>query len=293
MPGWLKRFLMRLATIFGAFSPPWFVKTLAFFFSLIAFLCLRGQRNRVKRNLSYIGNSNPKRQSFQLFQNLGLCIAHFLQSPSLVDKIIPYCEFNLTPLRKAQKKGKAVLLITAHFGNWELAGLLLKRLGFPLSVIAEPLKDKLFETYNYYRHRFGVEVIPYDQPKKLLSAIKRKRVIVFLADRSLSGKGVEVSFFGKRRIFPKGPAFFSLRYGLPIVPGYILLTTPPLFFRDKKGRYLYRIVAEEEISFLPSGDFENDLVRLTERIAKKIEEWVRREPTQWFVFEAEWRDETN
>lgn len=289
----IKKFLMRLATLFGIFFPSWLVKGLAFFFSLIAFLIQNRQRSRIKRNLYYITGKHSRSLSFQLFQNFGLCIAHFLQSPTLVNKILSHCDFALATLRAAQKKGKAVILLTAHFGNWELGGILLTKIGFPLSVIVEPLPKGLFETYNYYRHYFGVEVIPYNQPKKLLSAIKRKRVIVFLADRSLAGKGVTVSFFGKKRVFPKGPAYFSLKYGLPIIPGYVLLSTRPLFSPGEGGRYFYRLVTEEGILYNPTGNFERDVEELTKLLAKRIENWVRRYPTQWFVFEAEWQNGTS
>ncbi len=289
----IKKFLMRLATLFGTFFPPWLVKGLTFFFSLIAFLTLNRQRGRIKKNLYYITGGHSPSLPLQLFQNFGLCIAHFLQSPTLVNKILPYCEFVLTTLRAAQKKGKAVILLTAHFGNWELGGILLAKIGLPLSVIVEPLPKGLFETYNYYRRHFGVEVIPYNQPKKLLSAIQRKRVIVFLADRSLLGKGVLVPFFGKMRVFPKGPAYFSLKYGLPIIPGYVLLSTRPLFFPGERGKYLYRLITEEEILYHPTGNFEKDVKELTKLIAKRIESWVRKYPTQWFVFEAGWQNEAN
>ncbi len=284
---------MRLATIFGSFSPPWVVKALAFLFSTLAFLLLKNQRRRIEKNLLYITGKNSKSLSFRLFQNFGLCIAHFLQSPTLVNKILPYCRFDLTTLRRAEKKGKGVILLTAHFGNWELGGILLAKIGLPLSVIVEPIQEKLFATYNYYRSRFGLEVIPYNQPRKLLSAIKSRRIVVFLADRSLSKKGVLVPFFGKMRVFPKGPAYFSLKYGLPIIPGYVLLSTSPLFLsgrKEKKERYFYHLVTEGEITYHPTGNFEQDVEELTKLISQRIEGWIREHPTQWFVFEAEWQD---
>ncbi len=278
-----KKFLMRIGTLFGTFLPPFAVKIIAGILSTIAFLLIKGQRKRIEKNLSYItGQVATRRLALETFQNLGITVAHFLQSPALRDKILSYCEFDIAPLISAVKKGKAVILFTAHFGNWELAGIALRKLGLPLAVIAEPLGNGLFETYNYYRSRFGVEVIPYDQPRRILRAIKEKRVIAFLADRSLAGGGIPCPFFSKVRLFPRGPAYFSIRYELPILPGYIIL--------QKNCRKTYYIRVEEEINFHRSGDFENDVVLLTKSIAKRIEDWVRNYPSQWFVFEAEWQE---
>ncbi len=274
---------MRLATLFGTFLPLWATHLLSFLFSLLAFLLLKKRRHQLANNLSIITGSSPSSGLvFQTFQNFGRSIAHLLQSPTLVEKILPHCEFQCESLKSAQAQGGAIL-VTAHFGNWELGGILLRRVGFPLSVIVEPLQKSLYDTYNSYRRRFGVEAIPSNQPKEMIKALKRKRILVFLADRTLSGQGVEIPFFGKKRVFPKGPAYFSLKYKLPIIPGYVLIN----LLRPNKRIYLLK--TEEKINFSPSGDFEKDVITLTEIIAKRIEGWVRNYPTQWFVFDPEWQ----
>ncbi len=276
-----KFLLMRLATLCGTFLPPWAVRLIATTLSFFAFLLLKTQRRHLARNLSYITTrSDTKRLVLKTFQNFGISLAHFLVSPTLRERILTYCEFNISSLIAATKQGRAVILLTAHLGNWELAGLALGKLGLPLAVIAEPLGGGLFKTYNYYRHYFGIEVIPYNQPRKLLEAIARKRIIVFLADRSLSGKGIACPFFGRRRIFPRGPAYFGLKYRLPIIPGYIVL--------KKSGRRFYWINTGDEIKISSTGDLKKDVEELTHLIARLIENWVREYPTQWFVFDAQW-----
>lgn len=255
----------------------------------LADLChilLRQRRNTLKHNFSTIsGETLSRRQLHRLskstFRNIAKATVDFLRFPLLSkEEILSVVEAEgIERLRKALAKKKGVILVTPHLGNWDFGGAVLAALGFPINAVTETIapkrgsvkKQMIGGLYREYRTRVGMKVLPLESsPVGIYRALKKDEVVVFVADRDITGSGLEVTFLNRKMALPKGPAFFSLKTGAPIVPSYLV----------RKDRS-YLGVVEEPID----SEGVKDLTQLTQRIAQRLESQIRRYPDQWFVFE--------
>lgn len=229
-----------------------------------------------------------KRQVYDLtrsvFRHLARNTVDFLRFPHLskgeLDRMTEAVQkTGFGHLRKALNRGRGVVFITPHLGNWELGGAFLASLGFAVNVVAESItpkrqiikRQRIGQLYETYRTKAGMKVIPMEKgAMPVYRALKRGEMVVLVADRDLTGAGTVVQFFKRRVSFPRGPAYFALKTGSPIVPGYIV--------REGEG---YVAVIEPPIEVTTGANIE----ALTQKISERLEVQIRRHPEQWFVFE--------
>jgi KDO2-lipid IV(A) lauroyltransferase len=184
-------------------------------------------------------------------------------------------------LDQVQKLKKGAILTSAHIGNWELGGVVLAALGFPLSVVALIHKDdNVNQFFTRQREAKGVGVIPIGMSvRRCFKVLANNEMIALVSDRDYFDNGLEVEFFGKKTNIPKGPALFSRRCGAPIVPVFML--------RNEDDTFTLKIL--EPIMPVRTKNEHEDLICLTEKIVKVIESVVKKYPEQWFVFRRFWK----
>ena len=247
---------------------------------------LKKRRDTLRENLSTIlgGHLSQRelgRLSRSTFRNIAKATVDFLRFPLLAkEEILAMVESQGTErLKKALAERKGVILVSPHLGNWDLGGAVLAALGFPINAVTETLgprreiteSPRMGRLYREYRTKVGMKVFPLESSQmKIYRALKKGEAVVLLVDRDLTGSGLEVSFLNKKMPLPKGPAFFSLKTGAPIVPAYLV---------RKDGGYLGMV--EEPID----SEGVKDPTEVTQRIARRLESQIRRYPDQWFVFE--------
>ena len=188
------------------------------------------------------------------------------------------------------KKGKELLfegskgkiLISAHIGNWELAGAYLHNLTKKTKFLAYKMKnDKLNNLINSLRKNAGMEIIFHNQSMKdFVKAINEGEILTFLADQNaLLHRGVFVDFFG----FPASTIFFpaklAIKYDKDVLFGYVC-------FDSRKNKYFAEV---EKIEFNKTGDLQKDIKNLVQAYTKKIEETVRKYPEQYFWVHKRWK----
>lgn len=185
-----------------------------------------------------------------------------------------------------RRDGSGALLVpTAHFGNWDVAGVMVGS-HVPLHVIAETFGDpRLNELVQRQRRDLGMTVIPMERtPRRILRVLQEGGAVATPVDRPLlAGEGVPVRFFGRRCYVPGGIAQLALKTGAAIVPGFV--------YYDEAYSPTYYAYAAEPILPVASGDRAADVVALTQRIYEVIEGHVRAHPTQWYMFRPFWPDE--
>src|SRR5262249_1540417 len=116
---------------------------------------------------------------------------------------------------------RGAVLALPHLGNWDFAGAWLAGQDFTVTVVAEPLEPpELYDWFVATRAHLGMRVIPLSPTAgtEVLQALRANEVVCLLADRDLTGDGVEVEFFGERTTLPGGPAMLALRSGAPLFP---------------------------------------------------------------------------
>jgi KDO2-lipid IV(A) lauroyltransferase len=182
----------------------------------------------------------------------------------------------------ARSAGRGVLLVTAHFGNWEVHGMAHGWLFGPIGVIARPLDNPALDArLCEVRRRPGNTVIYKKRAlPQVLRLLRDNRGVAILIDQNVQqGDGVFVDFFGRPAATTTAAAALALKTGCALVPSHTELR--------EDGRYA--LVYEPALEVPASGDRDADVHRLTQRLTGVIEEWVRRRPEQWLWLHRRWK----
>ena len=184
-------------------------------------------------------------------------------------------------IEEAHREGKGIILITGHFGNWELAGAYVAARGIPIEVIVRRMNNPLFDSY-VTRTRQGAGMIvvhDHDAVKRTPRAFKAGHAVAFVADQGVLGlASTFVPFFGRPAKTPRGPAVFAMRFRLP--------TFFVAAVRSKRGKY--RCVVTP-VNIPDTGNREADVDTVVARYTSILESWVRRYPGQYFWHHRRWK----
>jgi phosphatidylinositol dimannoside acyltransferase len=187
-------------------------------------------------------------------------------------------------LKEAMDKGTGAVMALPHVGSWEWGGAWLDAVGYPMISVAERLEPpELFEWFIEQRKAMGLEILPLDMASSavVLKALRSGRLVGLLCDRDLVGNGVEVEFFGERTTMPAGPATLALRSGAALLPT-VVYSGPGLY---------HTAVIGPPLDTTRRATLRKDVARLTQDIAVQFEQFVRRAPEQWHLFQPNWPSE--
>lgn len=187
----------------------------------------------------------------------------------------------LDHVRKALAKGKGVLALTAHMGNWELLPSVAPMAGFKADIIYRPMDFLPLDAFFLrLRTRFGAGLIPNTHAmRKILRQLKKGNLVALLMDQNVDWyEGVFVEFFNHRACTNKGFALMALKTRAPVVPTFMV--------RDG-NRYIIEFCAEIEL--VQTGDRTHDIEANTLRYNQAIEAMIRCYPDQWFWVHQRWK----
>lgn len=244
-------------------------------------------RDNIKANLlivtdGKISSRDLKKHSYALFANFAKYLVDFFKFGRFTrEEALRRVEFRGVELiDKYLSRGRGLILLSLHLGNWELAGAVLSAMGYPINAIAlEHADKKVNDFFVGQRALNDVKVIPLGiQVKKCFQVLKRNEVLGIVGDKDYTSNGECVEFFGRKTFIPKGPAFFALRTGAPI------LVTALTRRQDDNFVMLF----EEPEEFIPSGDIKHDLKALMSTYLKVMEKLIRTYPDQWYAFRRVW-----
>ena len=219
-----------------------------------------------------------------VFRNAGRSLVEVLCWPKLG---LPYLQTHVTienpeAVLSAYEKGKGIIGLTAHFGNWEfMAAALAQRFKIPFSVIAReysnPWTNRLLEEN---RKSMGVDVIYRGQDAiAILRRLKRGEGLGILADQKIRGEDIIVDFFGQPAKTLRNLAELILRTGSPVVPIFII---------RNKDLTTHTVIIENPMSFIDTGDRERELKKIAQTYTGIIESYIRRYPDQWMWMHDRW-----
>jgi KDO2-lipid IV(A) lauroyltransferase len=254
----------------------------------IWFVVDKRHRNVAIENLTHVyGREKTSReiraQALRIFQNLAMILFEIGWSLRIKEKDF-YKLFKIVGLehaRSAYAKGKGVLALTIHIGNWELLMLAAGFLGFPMSAIYRPFDFKPLDMFfSDLRTRYGAKLYPKSRAmRKILRSIRDKEMIGFLLDQNTNiQSGVFVDFFGKPACTHKGMAEVALGTGTPVIPTFLV--------RDGAG---FKVEFGSEIPLIRTGDKDKDVIENTRRYNQAIESIILRYPDQWFWVHRRWK----
>jgi KDO2-lipid IV(A) lauroyltransferase len=141
--------------------------------------------------------------------------------------------------------------------------------------------ESLYQRFLAFRERLGMEAVPLTGPgagfRQLVEAVRANRIVPLLADRDLTGHGVEVSLFGEAARLPAGPAALALASGAPLVPATL----------SYDGPYL-DVVFHPPIAVPESGTRAQRTVAMTQALAHVFEAGIGAHPVDWHMLQPVW-----
>jgi lauroyl/myristoyl acyltransferase len=184
-------------------------------------------------------------------------------------------------LQKPVADGTGVIAVLPHMGNWDAAGRAVAANGLPIVSVAEKLRPEgLFRLFLEHRRALGMEIFALDAGgvgRQLGRSLADAKVVALVADRDLSGRGVEVEMFGRVRRLPAGPALLSLQTGAPIVVADV--------YETRTG---WRCVLHEPVDVPRTGDRRADVEAITREMAAGFERAISASPSDWHMFQPAW-----
>ncbi len=196
-----------------------------------------------------------------------------------VDKYVEVV--NMERIRNAAKSGRGTILLTAHFGDWELSSLVSSVEGFPILVLVREQKmRRLNELLNQLRESNGCKVIRKGMDvKNILKALYGKNIVGILSDQDAGKKGVFVDFFGRPTSYHSGPFDIAKHTDSLILPNFIVRTGGPY----------HKLYLEEYIDFQEFQQGPADIKENIQRFAKLLERYIRQYPDQWLWLHKRWK----
>jgi len=217
------------------------------------------------------------------YQNFGQNIIEFMRepkaSPEILTKRVKFVNQEL--LENAIKNGKGAILLSGHFGNWEIMAAAISALGYPMLAIAREQRNTLINhIINDYRAAVNIGTIQLGMALRgVLKALRGNNFIAMLGDQDAHDEGVFVNFLGKPSATARGPALFTIKTGAPLIFAACV--------RQKDGNHIayFEKVQSSDLH----GLTEENIRILTQRHANLLEARIRKSPDHWFWMHKRWK----
>lgn len=219
------------------------------------------------------------------FQHIVMLVIDLLFTPRIVrkDNWRQYAKVrNIERAKWMMQEGRGLLMLTGHYGNFEIIGYALGLFGFNIYSIARPLDNRFINDYLYgVRQRNGQKIIDKKGATDLMVDLADQgATLCFIADQDAGRKGVFVDFFGRKASSYKSIGLLALQFNKPIVIGVCRQVPGEFFFEVEVGR----IIEPSEWS-----NQQNPLQWITQEYNASLEELIRKDPTQYWWLHRRWK----
>jgi len=220
----------------------------------------------------------------RVYRHIGLIIVESLRVRLMLDAGLHRWvqSPDLADARAALHAGKGLIVVTAHIGNWEIAGHAASIMLTPLHSVARQLDNPLLERYiDEMRRLSGQQILDKrGAVRDMMQVLKNGGAVAILMDQDARRHGIFVNFFGRPASTWPTAAALSLRLGSPIVTGFV---------RRLDGQFRYELIADPVLWPQPTDDREADIRNLTQLLTSRIEAHIRECPEQWFWVHRRWK----
>jgi len=227
-----------------------------------------------------------ERLAGRVYQTYGRYIVELMRLPSLPDRA-PAAMMDSRGARgvdafaelwgRLRAEGRGIIALSVHIGSIEalIAGMAAR--GFPTYGLADDSSyPELYALLQAQRRRWGVEVFPWKNMRRVFSVLREPALLGLLVDWGYRSDGVPVRLFGDWTTLPAGPAVLAAKTNAVIVP--------IVCRRQPDGRF----TAEWLDPIEASGSGPGEIALVTQAIAYAIEAMVRPAPEQWYTFKPIW-----
>ncbi|MEW6096231.1 MAG: lysophospholipid acyltransferase family protein [bacterium] len=227
-----------------------------------------------KKEIKYI--------AINTFRNFGKSMIEFISLAKInkdnVDNFVTIK--GLENLDEAKKRGKGIIILSGHLGNWELMAKALILKGYPLNIMVRRQKNILVEgLIEEKRDESKVKTLSHKiAPREILQLLKNNEIIGMIADQDGGEKGVFIDFFGRPASTIPSPVVFTMRSGADLIPIFDI--------RQKNNHHL--IIIESPYQLISTSDIKKDVVDNTQVLTKMLESYIQQYPDQWFWLHNRW-----
>jgi len=185
-------------------------------------------------------------------------------------------------IKEALKLGKGCILLAGHIGFWEAGNFVYPTLGYPIGIVAKPMKNPLVDRYfRRMREHYGGYVIDsFKGARRIFKALQQNHLVGILMDQHMprSQSAVRVPFFGRPAYTTPIISQIAMKYQVPIIAA----------FSYRKEDNTYQVKMSPHF-FLDPEISEESIVTNTALLTKKIEEGIRHDVSQWFWVHRRWK----
>ena len=177
-------------------------------------------------------------------------------------------------LDNAYSKGKGVILMAGHFGNWELIPIWLAANGYQIVTVAQRQKNRGADRF-FMEYRKKTETSPIysgASPSDMIHSLRAGKILILASDQNAGKRGEFVYFFDQLASSPRGADIFQQKTGAPVIVAFCQ--------REKDESYIIRF------GQLPNGD---DSASVTQLFTTLLEKEIRKRPDQYFWFHRRWK----
>jgi KDO2-lipid IV(A) lauroyltransferase len=219
------------------------------------------------------------------FEHIAMLAIDVLFTPRLVKRYNwrNYSRYkNVERTKWLMQEGRGLLIVGAHYGNFEIVGYLMGLFGFNIYSIVRPLDNKFINNYLYgVRLRMGQKIIDKKGAAVLMGkAASSGATLCFIADQDAGKKGIFVDFFGRKASTYKSIGLIAATNNIPIVVGYS---------RRIGNRFFFELGVERIIFPKEWADKKDPLEWITAEYTKAIENFVREDPSQYWWLHRRWK----
>jgi KDO2-lipid IV(A) lauroyltransferase len=219
------------------------------------------------------------------FEHIAMLAIDILFTPRLVKKYNwrDYSWYKSVERAKwLMQEGKGILMVAAHYSNFEIVGYLLGLFGFNIYSVARPLDNKFVSRYLYkVRRQAGQKIIDKKGAAELMAKLSSSgATLCFIVDQDAGKKGIFVDFFGRKASTYKSIGLLAITNNIPIAVGYSRRLNNRFYFEIGINRIIF---PEEWIGQ------DDPLTWITAEYTKAIEEFVRQDPSQYWWLHRRWK----
>lgn len=219
------------------------------------------------------------------FEHIAMLAMDVLFTPRLArkDNWLDYAAYkNIEQAKWLMQEKKGLLMVGAHYANFEILGYIMGLFGFNIYSVARPLDNKYISNYLYgVRERFGQKIIDKKGASAIINDIVDKgATLCFVADQDAGRKGIFVDFFGRKASTYKSIALVAITNNIPIVVGCS---------RRVGNRFFFEIEVNRTIFPNEWADKDDPVKWVTQEYTKAIEDFIRKDPTQYWWLHRRWK----
>jgi KDO2-lipid IV(A) lauroyltransferase len=288
---------MRLARVFIARIPPSIGHPLSAVLGEVVYRFARRSRRAAISNLGHAMGPVPKRALKKavrhVFHNVMRNYYELCRAPDMtdadVDRMVDFDEKGWQRLAAIPNSGRGVLMVSAHYGSFDMVTQVLTRHGYPVyALIAQVKPPWLSDFITDLRAARGLNLLMVDEEegsgvnlgvlKQSISVLKNGGLLGVVVDRNLEQRGVKVKFFGHDTIVAAGVAKMALRTRTPVVIG----------IARRLNNYRFSLIFEEPIEPVGSASKEEDVRALLQQVFSRLEHHIAQNPEQWLLLQPVW-----